>query len=339
MNLPIISVNIPLITNGKADIVLKSLKKVDYPKNLIEIIIIEGNHIAKQRNKGLMHSKGEIIYFLDDDSQIRSNAFKILAKEFRNPKVAAVGGPSLTPKENSSYLNQLIGYVLETYFGAFRMRLKWSKVENNSGMDYNFIGANLAMKRKAAINAGGFDEKIVPNEETELLRRLQKSGYILRYNKNLFIYRNHRGNLYLLAKQFYHYGRGRMKQTLKTPVAADFIFVVPILFELYLASLIFIRPAWYYTPLIVYFLLGLITSFKAAIKYKRADLLIAMPPTFLVVHLSYGFGLLTELIKKTIVVKESRRRPIYFGTKLVLVKSCQSKKICLQRISNYQLVI
>jgi cellulose synthase/poly-beta-1,6-N-acetylglucosamine synthase-like glycosyltransferase len=199
MNLPKISVNIPLITNGDASIVLNSLLKIEYPKRLYEIIIIQGSHLTKQRNIGLKVSKGEIIYLLDDDSYVHPQSFKILADEFRNPKIAAVGGPSLTPQDSQNYLNQLIGYVLETYFGAFRMRYKWSNhVQNIFGRDYHFIGANLALRRKVAIAVGRFDEKIIPNEETELLRRLRDIGYLLKFNKDLFIYRNQRktyGNL------------------------------------------------------------------------------------------------------------------------------------------------
>jgi len=326
MKLPKISVNIPVITNGNAKIVLESLKKIDYPKQLTEIIIIEGNQIAKQRNEGLEHSNGDIIYMLDDDSQVQPESFKILAEEFNNPKVAAVGGPSLTPC-NNGYLNQIIGYVLETYFGAFRMSHKWSKAKNKQGMDYHFIGANLAIRKKAAIKVGGFDEKIVPNEETELLRRLNKKGYILKYNKELFIYRNQRDNMSLLAKQFYHYGKGRMKQILKKPIPEDLVFTIPIFYGAYLVSLIFFHPIWYFLPLISYFLLGFLTSLKASIKYKRPDLLLSMHPVFLIIHLSYGTGLIIEMLKRFKKNKFVEQKGNLAKIRIVLLENYQEKSL------------
>ena len=300
MNLPKISVNIPLITNGNASIVLNSLQKIEYPKGLYEIIVIEGSHLTKQRNIGLKVSKGEIIYLLDDDSYVQPQSFKILAEEFRNPKIAAVGGPSLTPQDGQNYLNQLIAYVLETYFGAFRMRYKWSNhVQSIFGRDYHFIGANLSFRKKTAVDVGGFDEKIVPNEETELLRRLQAKGYLLKFNKHLFIHRNQRKNLWELAKQFYHYGKGRMKQIKKKIIFQDFILSAPIAFGFYLLTLIVFHPLWYFLPLVTYFFLCIATTMKASVKYKKLSLLLTMPILFPIVHLSYAAGMVNEMLAKS----------------------------------------
>lgn len=308
MPLPKISVNIPLIVNGSAEIVLESLKHIDYPKNLFEIIIIEGNHIARQRNIGLRHSKGEIVYLLDDDSQINPDSFKILAQEFQNKEIGAVGGPSLTPQKNTPYLNVLISRVLETYFGAFRMRYKWSSyVKNIFGRDYHFIGANLALRRKAVLEVGMFDEKIVPNEETELLRRLRMKEYLLKFNKEFFIYRNQRKSLVELAKQFHHYGRGRMKQMKKRFILQDSILFAPIIFTVYLILLPFFTHPFYSIPLFLYILLGVATSLKASIKYKKSTLLFSMLPLFPIIHLSYAVGMIYELL---LPFSKNTRKPI-----------------------------
>lgn len=322
MNLPKISVNIPLITNGDASIVLNSLQKIEYPKELYEIIIIEGSHLTKQRNIGLKVSKGEIIYLLDDDSQLQPQSFKIVADEFRNPKIAAVGGPSLTPQDSQNYFNQLIAYVLQTYFGAFRMRYKWSNhVKNIFGRDYHFIGANLALRKKTAIDIGGFDERIIPNEETELLRRLQDLGYLLKFNKNLFIYRNQRKNLWELAKQFYHYGKGRMKQIKKKMIFQDFIFFAPIAFGIYLLTLVIFHPLWYLLPFLIYFLLGFATAMKASVKYKKLSLLLTMPILFPIVHLSYAVGMVNELLTKSRQDKKNYKINITYVKRFITKES------------------
>lgn len=300
MNLPKISVNIPLITNGDANIVLNSLRKIDYPKGLYEIIIIEGSHLAKQRNTGLKVSQGDIVYLLDDDSQVQPQSFKILAQEFSNQRVAAVGGPSLIPK-NGNYLNQLLGYVLETYFGAFRMRYKWSRQRSSNNVsDYQFIAASLALRKKVVIEIGGFDGRFYPSEETDLLRRIKDKGYYIKYNERLFVYQNpRRKNSYLLAKRFYRYGEGRMRQIQKNPKLEDCFLFAPVIFGIYLISLIFFHPIWYFLPLTLYCVLGFATACKASIKYKNPSLLLTMPIIFPTVHSFYAFGMLHEfLIRK-----------------------------------------
>jgi len=294
-----ISVNIPVRPGDDPNIVLGSLQNVKYPKNLFEIIIIEGNHITKQRNRGIKKSKGEIIYLLDNDSYVQPNAFKIISKGFSNPKVAAVGGPSLTPENEKNYLSQLIGYILETYFGAFRMRYKWSRQSNEKVYsDYNFIGCNLALRKKNVLKAGGFDEKFQANDETELLRRFKDNRFLIRYKKNLIVYKHQRKNIYELAKQFNHYGKGRMKHMLKNPKWEDFFLLAPICFAAYLISIIFYHPVWYFIPLALYLSLAILTSLKAAIKYKKLDLLISMTLLYPLIHFSYALGLLKEFILK-----------------------------------------
>lgn len=266
---------------------------------------VEGNQIAKQRNVALKHSSGTILYLLDDDSRVHRNSFKILAKEFSSPKVAAVGGPSLTKKESEGYFNDLMGYTLETYFGAMRMRFRYGKQNDQKGSEYRLIGANLALRKSAVTKVGKFNENIVPNEETELLRRLSKAGFELKYNKKLSIYRNHRKNIFDLAKQFHHYGVGRMKQFLHNFSLEDILFIVPISFFLYLATLIFFHPFWYLIPLLLYIFLGVATSLKASIKYKRPDLLLTMLFIFPIIHLSYAVGLLHEFLFK----REQKGKP------------------------------
>ncbi len=295
---PKISVNIPLRTSENAEIVIQSLQKVKYPKNKIEVIIIEGTHIAKQRNKGIQCSDGEIIYLLDNDSEVQPNALQIIAKEFSNKKIAVLGGPSLSPIHTRSYFSRLIGYVLETQFGALRMRFRYSQQTTKAPInEYHLIGANLALRKKLVVQVGGFNEKIVPNEETELLRRIQKKGHILRYNERLFVRREQRTNIIALIHQFYRYGKGRAKQINYAATLSDVIFILPILFLFYLISLILYHAPLYFIPIVLYMIAGITTSLKASIKYRDSKIPLIMPFLFPIIHLSYTIGLLQYLLK------------------------------------------
>ncbi|OGK47551.1 hypothetical protein A2963_00770 [Candidatus Roizmanbacteria bacterium RIFCSPLOWO2_01_FULL_40_13] len=306
--LPKISVNIPIKPESDIKTVISSLKKIKYPPEQTEIIIVEGNQIARQRNLALKKSKGEIIYLLDNDSAVKSTAFEIIASEFKKSAVAAVGGPSLTKKDKNS-LSFVIACALETYFGAMRMRLRYSSQKMaEAGSEYHLIGANLALRKKIVKKLGGFNEKIMPNEETELLRRIKKAGYKLVYKKELSIYRQQRKSIWDLANQFHHYGIGRMKQIVYNGSFEDVIFFVPIIFVLYLFSLLFYDPVWYSAPLLLYLGLSFATSLKATLKYKQFGLLFTLPLIFPVIHISYALGLQHEIIRRIFLKKQSETR-------------------------------
>ncbi|MDE2589049.1 MAG: glycosyltransferase, partial [Patescibacteria group bacterium] len=167
---------------------LDALKRILYPKNLYEIVVLKGSHLSKQRNLAIHETNGKIVYLLDNDSQVQPNALSIIQQTFTNKKISAVGGPSISPENETTYLSKLIGYILETHFGALRMRLRYSKTEKKRSADeFHLIGANLALRKKAVQKCGGFNEKITPNEETELLARMKKKGYSLSYNPQLFV--------------------------------------------------------------------------------------------------------------------------------------------------------
>ncbi len=310
MKLPRISINICVARNESIDDVIKALREIDYPRNLYEILIIKGTHLTRQRNIGVEKSKGQIIYLLDNDSQVHPKALKIIAKTFQNPKVAGVGGPSLTPKNEDNYFSKTVGYILETYFGAFRMRYKWSRITRNSEKvtDYEFIGSNLALKKGAVKGVGGFDEQFRANDETELLRRLRDRGYLLRYTHDLYVYRSQRKNIFQLAKQFHHYGRGRMQHLLKNPKVEDVFLLAPIFFLVYLLPLFLIRNIYTLAPLFFYIALGFLTSLRASIKYKDPLLIVSMTSIYPFIHISYALGLLHEFFNHFSKKRNTRKK-------------------------------
>lgn len=95
MNYPKVTVVIPVRSLQESDIVINSLKKVDYPKELIESFVIEGTNPSVQRNEAIRKSSGEIIFFFDDDSEIDSQLFKETTITYqKHPEAIGVGGPA-----------------------------------------------------------------------------------------------------------------------------------------------------------------------------------------------------------------------------------------------------
>jgi len=206
------SIIIPIRPGGKPE-ALANLIKIDLSASQIEILVAEGHNPSRQRNEAVRQAQGEIIYFLDDDSLVQPDCLKRLADHFADPMVTVVGGPSLTPSTDS-LLQQAIGSALASTLGAGGVRNRYqSRGTIRKTDEKELILCNLAVRRSAFISCGGFDERLYPNEENELLDRLRASGGILLHDPQLVVKRSQRRTLAAFARQMFRYGQGRARQT------------------------------------------------------------------------------------------------------------------------------
>src|SRR3972149_6076239 len=67
-----------------------------------------------KRNIGVAHSKGEFCAFIDNDAYPRYDWLKNAMDHLANPEVGGVGGPGLTPDEDS-LIQKAGGYVLSSF--------------------------------------------------------------------------------------------------------------------------------------------------------------------------------------------------------------------------------
>ena len=91
----------------------------DEKEELDNIRIIPTGNVgpAQKRDIGAKHAKGEILAFLDDDSYPRKDWLRNLVKHFSNEKIAAVGGPAVTPS-NDNKRQKASGAVLSSFIGG-----------------------------------------------------------------------------------------------------------------------------------------------------------------------------------------------------------------------------
>jgi len=303
--LPFISVIIPVRPGGKAQCVLDSLALIKYPKDRVEVLITEGTQPSKQRNEAARSARGDILYFLDDDSVIYSGIFREVIKWFCDDRIVAVGGPAIT-RQTDSLLQKFFGYALGAYFGSLGMSYKfkaygWIK----EATEQDLILANLAMRRDAFLAAGGFNEKLYPNEENELLNRLKAQGFRFIYNSEALVYRSQRGNLFKFIQQLFNYGRGRIEHFFINPGFFSPLFLVPLAFTIYLCSLpLFLHP-WYLIPLALYACLDLVQTAQIALERRDIRVFLIVPFLFPVMHIAYGCGTAWAFIYHKLI-----RRPL-----------------------------
>jgi len=293
---PFISVIIPVKPGGELT-VLGSLEGVDYPHDRMEVIVAEGRRPSVQRNLAARQAKGDILYFLDDDSLVPPKLFKTVAGRFDDPAVTAVGGPIITP-DTDGFMQKGFGLVLSSPFGGSAIRARYKRLgAERAASENDLILANLSFRRDAFIEAGGFNEGLYPNEENELLNRLGAAGHRFLYVPDAFLYRSQRADFRAYLRQVFTYGRGRMDQNYAHPEGFRPLHMAPSVFLLYCISLLGIKSGVYFLPAIIYLILGLVFSALAASEGKNPFFFFVMPALFLTLHIGYGAGFIWGALK------------------------------------------
>src|SRR5690242_11176151 len=113
-----ISCVIPIRTGGNPKSVIDHLRSIDFPRDQIEIIVVEGDQPSRQRNQAVLKAKGEFVYFLDDDSFVTPSCINEGLRCFNNPDIVTVGGPAVT-YDAGSFLERCFGDVTAAYWGGF----------------------------------------------------------------------------------------------------------------------------------------------------------------------------------------------------------------------------
>ena len=295
--LPLVTIVIPTRPSQAEIMALTASRLLDYPPDRLEIIVARGRQPAVQRNAALKVARGDLIYFLDDDSRpLPDNLHRAIA-HFVRPEVQMVGGPNVCPAEAPS-LEQVFAVVLGSWlaFGPSRARYEPVGSTRSSG-EKELILCNLMARRAALLELGGFDESLYPNEENALMDELQKRGAQLLYDPQFVVYRRPRPTLKAFCKMLLNYGRGRAEQFRLHPTLGSAMNFVPPLFCLYLVllpPLLMLMP-WLWAqlavmaPLDCYVMVVLLQSLASSEKKGLAKSLAALP-LLVLTHLLYGLG-------------------------------------------------
>ncbi len=294
---PFVSIIVPT-RPGQADIpAVTAARALDYPKERIEIIVARGKQPAVQRNAALKAAKGELIYFLDDDSRVQPDNLRRALVHFRDPQVKMLGGPNLCPPE-APELEQVFAVVLSSWLAFVSSRARYDPVgEARPSSEKELILCNLMARRKDLLELGGFDEMLYPNEENALMDALQQRGATLIYDPQLIVLRRPRPNLKAFCKMLFTYGRGRAEQFRLHPTPGSTLNFAPPLFIVYLV-LAPALAAWLgpvtLLPLALYGFLVLAQTALSMTRKGAFRSLLAMP-LVAASHVFYGLGFLRGL--------------------------------------------
>lgn len=307
-NDPRISFLIPIPPGGDLVNSLDSIRRQHYNPDSVEIVVCIGRHRSVQRNEGLKRASGEVIFFLDNDVVIPDPDYvrKHLVQYAADPAVASVGGPSLTP-DDDSVLQRAFGQIFQSYFATTSIRARYMRIgERRDSNERELILCNQSMRTSAVRKAGGFNTHFHSgNEENELVNRLLENGGRVIYDPDIYVYRSQRHNLIEFIKQIGKYGKSRIEHFLIKPNALELPFFAPLAFLLYVASLpiaavLPVPTLWkaiYAAPGLLHTALSALSAIGA---YRRCRQPGVSALTFLLYpihHCAYGLGMLYGLFR------------------------------------------
>lgn len=268
-------------------------------------VIVHGGLPGLKRNLAAKLSNSDILVFIDDDVIAREDwLYNIIDFFAKNPNADVVGGPNLTPK-GSRLRERASGYILSSFLGTAHMSARYS-IKNIRGVcDERFLmSCNLAVKRKALLEASVFPEDIFPGEETIFLYKLRMLGFKLYYEPNIVVYHYRRPLFIPHMKQVFSYGRSKGVIIKRFGLRTGLLSTLPLIGLLYIVLTPLLGyllnsieiSIFYGLSIILVFSISLVESIRIALSNKDYKVIPFLVLGFIAHHISYGLGVLSGLI-------------------------------------------
>ena len=303
---------------------LARLKEIDYPDYEILVLpdapyswgdsaqVIPTGAVgpAAKRDTALEHARGEIVAFLDDDTFPAHDWLKNASKYFADARVAAIGGPAVTPATDS-LLQQASGGVYTSLLGGGNYAYRYLPKQTKEVDDYPTC--NLLVRRSVMQQLGGFDTTFWPGEDTKLCLDIVKLGMKIVYAPDVVVYHHRRplfgGHLKQVRSYALHRGYfvKRFPETSLRPsyflptllvagllVGAVIAFLVPGFAPLYAAGIALYLLAVFASAAMVSTALSLSPSPGG--KGRRLGLTILVTLGIIATHLVYGIWFVLGLL-------------------------------------------
>lgn len=299
---------------------LESLLKQDYPKEDLEVLLVDGMSKDKTReiisaysvkypwmrlvdnpqqtvpyamNNGIKNAKGNIIIRLDAHAEYPSNYFSILVKKLNELEGAEnVGGVCITLPCNESTMAYAIAECLSNKFGMGNSYFRVGAKETKS-VDTVPFGC---FRKSLFDKIGLYDTDMIRNQDDELNGRIIKNGgkiYLLPEVKIKYFSRD---KVSKVRKMFYQYGLYKPlgNKKLGSPATLrqffPFFFVTGLLVGLIISLIFPILWPFYLGVIVLHLLIGAIEGVMSIKKTGRLGCIMLMPYIFLNMHVCYGLG-------------------------------------------------
>lgn len=255
---------------------------------------------AMKRNLSIRDAKGEILVFIDDDAYPKENFIEVLAKDFDDENIAAVGGPAITPRESKFWQRVSGATFLSSLSGGFPERYR---PMGKKTFVADWPSVNLSIRKKIFSDLGGFAGDYWPGEDTKLgLDLLTKKNARILYDPDLIVYHHRREGLVKHVRQISGYGLHRGFFAKKYPkTSLNWKYFLPSLFVFFIVfGAIF---SYFFRTFIFFYAFGWSVYFVAMLNAfydiytHEKNILVTLAASYYIflTHIFYGLRFLQGL--------------------------------------------
>lgn len=251
---------------------------------------------AEKRDLALKYAKGEICAFIDDDAYPDPDWLKNAIGHFQDERIAAVGGPGITPPEDG-FWEQITGLIYSSFFTGGFARHRFVPEKRRFVVDYPAY--NLLVRKDVLAEVGGYGNYFYGGEDTFLCLKIVKKGYKILYDPKVVIYHHRRPLFFGYLKQIANIGKHRGYFAKKFPeTSRTFGYFIPSILSIGFTLLLLFsffddKVRVLFESLLVFFF------FLAAFSIRKADPVRASIAAagIILTHLTYGIYFLRGLLE------------------------------------------
>lgn len=274
-----------------------------------KIKIIESGPVgpAKKRDQAAIIANGDILVFFDDDSYPKADILDHAYKNFKDENIVAVGGPAVTPNDDSFYQKLSGAVFLSKWSGGFPER--YIPIGEMRYVD-DWPSVNLMVRKKQFIDVGGFNTVFWPGEDTKLcLELILSTRKKIIYDPKMLVWHHRREGIGKHLKQIGAYGMHRGYFVKKFPETSRKIkYFLPSFFVAYIVLSLFLYGKnlhidYSINAIGIMYLMAIVNAEIDITKYAGIKIAIAAIPYIFMTHIVYGICFIRGLLTKQLVSK------------------------------------
>jgi GT2 family glycosyltransferase len=260
---------------------------------------------ARKRDMGAEAAAGQFLVFLDDDSYPEPDLLDVADRYFTDNNVVALGGPAVTPP-NDSFWQRVSGAVFLSRFSG-GVPERYVPVGQVKQVD-DWPSVNLMVRKDAFLDIGGFNSPFWPGEDTKLcLDLIKKTGKKILYVPEMKVWHHRRAGLFAHIEQIGAYGLHRGYFAKKYPeTSRRLLYMIPSAFAVFviLTPLSFffeVMSSWLFLAGWGMYFLVILKAISDICKYEKMAVGCVASYYIFCTHVWYGIRFLQGLMTNNLV--------------------------------------
>ncbi len=280
-------------TDGSPALLEAAAARVGLP---LTLIANPDRFVSHGLNRCIQAARGDLIVRLDCHSRYPPDYVRLCVAASEETGAWNVGGV-LVP-QGTTATERAVAAAMDGPFGG----IGWTRVAAEGRVETDTVTYG-AFRREAFEAAGVFDESLVRNQDDELNLRLRLAGGRIVLDPRIRVFYVPRGTLRGVFRQYFEYGRWKVRVMRKHRTALSARSLVPVVFVLSVlagaALAVWVEPVAYLVVAELGLYLAATVVFGVRSLRHRGESLALLPRVigaYLAFHVGYGIGMLRGLL-------------------------------------------